>query len=68
MDPEWICVYTSEQPYKVSIVKALLEEHQIRSFEINRKDSAYVAIGEIDLFVHKKDAVLAAFLIKSHQL
>ena len=65
---EWVRVYTSTFPHKISIVKAVLEENQIASFEVNKKDSAYIAIGEIDLFVNKDDSVLAEFLIKSHNL
>jgi hypothetical protein len=67
-DPDWVCIYTSTLPHKVSIVKAVLEDNQITSFEINKKDSAYIAIGEIDLYVQTKDAVLAEFLIKKHEL
>jgi hypothetical protein len=67
-DPEWVMVYTSTLPHKVSIVKAVLEDNQISSFEINKKDSAYISIGHIDLYVYKKDVVLAEFIIKSHDL
>ncbi len=67
-DPDWVMVYTSTLPHKVNIVKAVLEDNQIKSFEVNRKDSAYIFIGEIDLFVHRNDEVLSQFLIKTHEL
>jgi hypothetical protein len=66
--PDWVVVYTSTLPHKVNIVKAVLEDNNIQSVEINRKDSAYTFIGEIDLCVHKKDSILSEFLIKSNEL
>ena len=67
-DPDWIMVYTSSQPHKINIVKAVLEDNQIKSFEVNKKDSAYTFIGDIDLYVHKSEEVLALFLIKKNEL
>ncbi len=67
-DPDWIRIYTSSHPHKVNIVKAVLEDNQIKAFEVNKKDSAYIFIGDIDLFVHKNDEVLSRFLIKTHEL
>ena len=67
-DRDWIMIYTSTHAHKVSIVKAVLEDNQIQSFEVNKKDSAYISIGDIDLFVHSKDEVLSRFLIKTHEL
>ena len=67
-DPDWIMVYTSSQPHKINIVKAVLEDNQIRAFEVNKKDSAYTFIGEINLYVHRNEEVLARFLIKTHDL
>ncbi len=67
-DPDWVMVYTSSLPHKVNIVKAVLEDNQIKSFEVNRKDSSYTFMGEVDLFVHQNDEVLSRFLIKTHDL
>jgi hypothetical protein len=63
-----VILYSSTQQHKIEIVKAVLEDNQIKGVEINKKDSAYTFIGEIDLFVNKKDEVLAKFLIKTHEL
>lgn len=67
-DPDWVMVYTSTLPHKVNIVKAVLEDNQIKSFEVNKKDSSYTFMGEVDLFVHRNDEVLSRFLIKTHDL
>ena len=67
-DPEWVMVYSSALPHKINIVKAVLDDNQIKSFEVNKKDSSYIFIGDIDLYVHFNDEVLAKFLIKTHEL
>ena len=67
-NPEWIKIYTATEPHKVQIVKAVLEDNQVQAFEVNKKDSSYIFIGEVDLYVHRDDAVLAAFLIKTNEL
>lgn len=67
-DPDYVKVYASTMPHKIQIVKAVLEDNQIQSFEVNKKDSAYTFMGEIDLYVNEKDSVLAEFLIKTHEL
>jgi galactitol-specific phosphotransferase system IIB component len=67
-DPDWVRVYSTTQPHKIEIVKAVLEDNQISAVEVNRKDSAYTFMGEIDLYVQSKDVVLAQFLIKNNEL
>jgi hypothetical protein len=67
-DGEWICVYTSDQPHRIKIVKMVLEDNNITSFEVNKRDSAYISIGEIQLYVQAADAALAGFLIKKNEL
>lgn len=68
MNSDFVKVYASTLPHKVQIVRAVLEDNNILSYEVNKKDSAYTFMGEIDLFVNEKDAVLAKFLIKSNDL
>ena len=68
MNDQWVKVYTSTFPHKVQIVQSVLSDNNIQSFEVNKKDSAYIFIGEVELYVHEKDVVLADFLIKSNDL
>jgi hypothetical protein len=67
-NPEWSMVYSTTEPHKAEIVKAVLADNNIESVEVNKKDSAYIFIGEIELYVHHSNAVLANFIIKSNQL
>jgi len=68
MQDNWVKVYGSNQPHKVSIVSAVLADNNIESHEINKIDSAYNAIGEIELYVVKDNEVLALFIIKQNNL
>jgi hypothetical protein len=68
MQDNWVKVYGSNQPYKVSIVSAVLADNNIESHEINKIDSAYNAIGEIELYVSEENEVLALFIIKQGNL
>jgi len=67
-EPDFVMVYSNPLPHKINIVKAVLEDNQIKSYEVNKKDSSYIFIGDIDLYVNEKDAVLARFLIKTNEL
>ena len=68
MHDNWVKVYASNQPHKVSIVSAILYDNNIESHEINKIDSAYNAIGEIELYVAAENEVLASFIIKQNKL
>jgi hypothetical protein len=65
---EWIVVYHSTMQHKISIAKAVLEDNGIKAVDLNKKDSAYTMIGEIELFVQPKDETLARFLINENKL
>ena len=48
---------------KVGIVKGVLHDHDIPVIEMNKQDSAYVILGEIDLMVPEENANAAALLV-----
>jgi len=68
MDSGWRCVYVSDQPHRVEIAKAVLKENNIESVEINKRDSTYITIGEIELYVKNEDATLARIIIQQNEL
>lgn len=68
MNEHWVKVYSSNKPHEVSIASAVLADNNIESHEINKIDSAYNAIGEIELYVEDKNEVLANFIIKQNSL
>jgi len=44
-------LFSTNQSFKVEVLKAKLEEHNIESYILNKQDSAYVVIGEVELYV-----------------
>lgn len=67
-ESEWIKVYVSTEPQRVEIVKAILEENYIGTQQVDRKDSTYPFMGEIEVYVQQRDAILARVIIENHQL
>jgi len=62
MDPEWVCIYTTDKIYQAEVLKAVLEENGIPCFIVNKQDSMYL-FGEIELFVSTDDSFTAKQLI-----
>ncbi len=62
-EKNWTNVYSSSDPFKIEIVKGMLEDEGIHSFVINKKDSAYL-FGEVELYVEVENAFQANQLIK----
>ena len=67
MEKNWEKIYFSNQQHQVSIVKGLLEENEIKSIDINKKDSSY-AFGEIELYVERENIVKAKYIITKNNL
>ena len=55
---------SSKQVYQIELLKGMLEEHNIIAVSVNKKDSSYLAFGEIELFVESRNVVQAKNLIK----
>jgi len=65
MSRQWIKVYSDTFAPKVELIKAILEEAQVDAIIINNQDSAYKAIGEIELFVDHLQVVKAKRIIEN---
>ena len=68
MQKGWEQIYFSDKMHLIEIVKALLSENNIESFQVNKQDSTYITIGDIELYVKNEDVVLAKFLIEKNNL
>lgn len=68
MEPGWQMVYSTNMQHQAEIIKAVLKDHLIECVSIDKRDSSYVNIGEIELYTKAGDAILARFLIEQHQL
>ena len=65
---DWIKVYSSAQVYKCNILKAVLDEYNIAYRELNKKDSSYVFMGEMEIYVPAADEIFARLLITQNKL
>lgn len=47
----WILVYSSPKLYMAEMMKALLADYDIECILLNKQDSSYTHLGEIELYV-----------------
>ena len=67
MDEQWEVVFSSPKLYQAEIMKSLLEDENIPGVIVNKQDSAYIVIGEIELYVKKEDILKAKQIINRSQ-
>ncbi len=63
----WALVYSTKQPWRAELLKAYLAEAEIGAFIMNKQDSAYISIGEIEVWVKKDQVVRALHTIKKYE-
>lgn len=66
MSDDLVHIYSTSVPYKAELIKQMLFDHNIRSFIVNKQDSAY-KFGEIELFVHRDEILRAKMLIQEFE-
>ena len=64
MEKGWIKIFTTSDAVQAQIVKDLLQNHGISSVIINKKDSSYVVIGDVEVYVQRDNAMKAIHLVK----
>jgi hypothetical protein len=67
MQDKNVKVFSGNQPYQVSIAKAMLESEGITCYEIDKKDSSYI-FGEIELYVPETMADRALLILTENDL
>jgi hypothetical protein len=67
MDEQWEAIFSSPKLYQVEIMKSLLEDENIPCVIVNKQDSAYIVIGEIELYVKSEDILKAKLIINRSQ-
>jgi hypothetical protein len=63
MDENWVLVFSSTFYSQVDLYKALLEDHDIPAIILNKQDSFYKSIGEVELYVKRDNFLKAKQLI-----
>jgi putative signal transducing protein len=56
----WYKIYTTDSYPEANIIKGMLEENSIKAILLNKQDSSYLFLGEIELYVsiHFKDVAI----------
>jgi len=67
MDRNWKRVYFTGQIHRAEIVKSILEDNDIPSVIVDKRDSSYL-VGDIELFVRPEDEILSKLIIEQHSL
>ena len=68
MDSGWQCIYFSNQLHKIEIVRSVLNDNDIKSVVIDKRDSSYVMVGDIEVYVSSEDVILAKIIIEQNDL
>ena len=62
MKKGWQLVYSTGQTHLAEIMKSVLHDQGIETFVVDKRDSSYVALGEIEFYVRDEDAILARII------
>jgi hypothetical protein len=63
----WVDIYTADSQYKAELIVGLLSENGIEAIMLNQQDSVYL-IGEIKIYVHRDNVVLAKHILENTEL
>ena len=67
MEKNWVNIFTTNQAYLAEIIKDVLADNDMQAVIINKQDSAYITIGDIDIYVKAENVIKAKFLINKLQ-
>jgi hypothetical protein len=62
-DEKWEVIYRSTEQYRAEMLKDLLGNDEIPAVIINKKDSSYLAFGEIEVLVRQPDVLNAKIIV-----
>ena len=63
MEKDWVNVFTTNQAYLAEMIKDVLADNDIQAVIMNKQDSAYITIGDIEIYVKAENVIKAKFLI-----
>ena len=67
MESDWVKIFTSTNFHEATIVKAMLNDHEIEVVLLNKQDSSYLNFGEIELYIHPQHFDQAIELIITNE-
>jgi hypothetical protein len=68
MDKNWVMVHSSTNLQKLELLKSILLDKGIDAVVLNRQDSIYPVLGEIELYVKRDMAIPAMKVITDSNL
>jgi len=66
MEKDWALLISTNLPQEAELIKNLLEHNEIDSIILNKKDSFYVTVGDVELYVNRNDLIKAKFVIEQN--
>ena len=67
-EQEWINVFETTHLHRATMVKGILSEHGIEAVILNQKDSSYVMLGKISVYVRLEDSFNALNILEEQSL
>jgi len=64
MEKDWKQVFLAGELYQAEIARELLENNGINAVVINKKDSSYLAFGNLEVYVNENDEEKAIEILK----
>lgn len=65
MQSGWKKVYSGSDTFQAQLLKEKLEASDIKCVLLDKKDSAYVMIGEVELYVQEENFLKAINIIQN---
>lgn len=65
MEDNWQSIYSTDKPWQAEIAKQVLFDNGIEAVVINKRDSSYLAFGEVEVYVSQEDAEKSKELLKN---
>ena len=63
MEKDWVSIFITDQEFLAELARVVLEENDIENVIMNQKDKSY-QFGEIEVYVHRDNAIRAKYLLK----
>lgn len=63
MENDWVKIFDTPDELKIEIARQILDDNQIESVIINKKDRAYL-FGELELYVNRDKVIVAKSVLK----
>jgi hypothetical protein len=64
----WECIFITDQAYRAEIIRMVLQDNNIEAVVVNKKDSAYIQIGHVEVHVRSEDVILARIILEREKL